>query len=130
MVGDIGEVIAANVYDIKLTDQIEQGHDGLWGNEKVQIKATYGDTSLGFSKQYEDMYYIGLKLFREPNQSGQIYEEIYNGKGGAICDFLRKTKNAPRRLENLEKNLLVSVSLNDLRTLSADQTERERVAKR
>ncbi len=124
MVGDIGEVIAANVYDIKLTKGIEKGHDALWGNKKVQIKATYGNGSLGFSKQYKDMYYIGLQLFKEPDTNGRIYKEIYNGAGAAIYNYLCENKQGLKKIEDLEKGTLISITLSDLMKVPKQQSDR------
>lgn len=91
LVGDIGEVIAALEYDIKLYDVLVAGHDGKTSNgRRVQIKATFKD-SLTF-KTVPD-YYLGFKLYK----SGR-YEEIYNGPGRIIYERYKNRKGIGKEL--------------------------------
>jgi hypothetical protein len=85
LVGDIGEVIAANEYDIVLDNTSQPNYDGTSHNgRRVQIKATFQD-QLTF-KTVPD-YYIGLKL----NENG-THEEVYNGPGKYIFEHYAKRK--------------------------------------
>lgn len=79
LVGDIGEVIAAMVYEIELDEVSQPTHDGTASNGgRVQIKATFQD-ALTFKTVPE--YYLGIKI----NRNG-TFEEIYNGPGRPIFD--------------------------------------------
>ena len=60
LVGDVGEIIAALEYDVRLHDVSQPNHDGTTSDGRnVQIKATFKD-SLTF-KTVPD-YYLGFKL--------------------------------------------------------------------
>lgn len=67
LVGDLGEVIVKQNYDIELFEKVVAKYDGkdTFGRN-VQIKATFQDT-LGFPCKYEDVpdYYIGIKIFND-----------------------------------------------------------------
>ena len=77
LVGDLGEVIAAMNYDIKLYPISQPCHDGECSDgRKVGVKATFQD-SLTFGEVPD--YYLGLKLFEDGH-----YKEIYNGPGRLI----------------------------------------------
>jgi len=79
LVGDIGEVIAAMIYEIELDEVSQHTHDGTTSNGgRVQIKATFQD-ALTFKSVPE--YYLGIKI----NSDG-TFEEIYNGPGQSIFD--------------------------------------------
>ena len=79
LVGDIGEIIAALMYDIELDELSQPDHDGTTSDGKrVQVKATFQD-ALTFKTVPQ--YYLGLKLFQDGH-----YEEIYNGPGEIIRD--------------------------------------------
>jgi len=77
LVGDIGEVIAALVYQIELDDISQPRHDGTTINgRRVQVKATFQD-ELTF-KSVPD-YYLGIKLYEDGR-----FEEVFNGPGIVI----------------------------------------------
>ncbi len=79
LVGDIGEAMAAMVYEIELDEVSQPTHDGTASNRgRVQIKATFQD-ALTFKTVPE--YYLGIKI----NHNGTL-EEIYNGPGQRIFD--------------------------------------------
>ncbi len=79
LVGDVGEVIAAMVYEIELDEVSQPIRDGTASNGgRVQIKATFQD-ALTFKTVPE--YYLGIKI--NPNGT---FEEIYNGPGQPIFD--------------------------------------------
>jgi hypothetical protein len=104
LVGDIGEIIAAAEFDVKLDETSRSRHDGETSDgRKVQIKATFKD-SLTF-RSIPD-YYLGLKL----NWDG-THEVIFNGPGHVISDHYRKRKGVGEQL--------LSFPLAKLRELSA-----------
>jgi len=91
LVGDIGEVIAAMVYEIELDEVSQPIHDGTASNGgRVQIKATFQD-ALTFKKVPE--YYLGIKI----NRNG-TFEEIYNGPGQPIFDHYSHRSGIGKKL--------------------------------
>jgi len=104
LVGDIGEIIAAIGYDIKLDDVSQWGHDGRTsdGKRRVQIKATFKD-QLTFKTTPE--YYLGFKLFEDGR-----YEEVFNGPGHLIRDRYAKRKNLGTNLPAFPVSALKKLS--------------------
>lgn len=79
LVGDIGEVISAFEYEIKLYDTQTPVHDGeTLGGRKVQIKATFKD-KLSLTAVPE--FYLRLRLFEDGS-----HEEVFNGPGSVIAE--------------------------------------------
>lgn len=115
LVGDIGEVIASSDFDIELFDHQVPGHDGYTSDDRlVQIKATF-KKSLTFSVVPD--YYLGLKL----NEDGS-YEVVYNGPGEPIAQRYAHRKGIGKQL--------LSFPISELRKLSAEVKECERIPKR
>jgi hypothetical protein len=79
LVGDIGEVIAALEYDVKLYEVQTPAHDGETSDgRKVQVKVTFKD-KLTMTAVPE--LYLGLKLTEDGG-----HREVYNGPGQLIAD--------------------------------------------
>jgi len=77
LVGDIGEFVASEEYDLTLDETSKPGYDGKTEDGRsVQVKATF-QKHLTYRKKCD--YYLGLKL----NPDG-THEEIYNGPGRFI----------------------------------------------
>ena len=115
LVGDIGEIIAAAEFDIKLDETSQSRHDGETSDgRKVQIKATFKD-SLTFRSVPD--YYLGLKL----NWDG-THEVIFNGPGHVISEHYSHRKGIGE--------ILLSFQLAKLRELSATVADRDRVPRR
>jgi hypothetical protein len=115
LVGDIGEVIAALEYDIKLSDILVAGHDGVTTDgRRVQIKATFKD-SLTFRTVPD--YYLGFKLYKDGR-----HEEIYNGPGKYIYDRYKDRRG-------IGINLL-SFPNKELYKMSKEIADNERIIKR
>jgi len=115
LVGDIGEVIAALEYDIKLFDVLVAGHDGVTTDgRRVQIKATFKD-SLTFRTVPD--YYLGFKLYKDGR-----HEEVYNGPGKYIYDRYKDRRG-------IGINLL-SFSNKELYKMSKEIANNERIIKR
>lgn len=115
LVGDIGEVIAALEYDIRLYDVLVPGHDGETSDgRRVQVKVTF-KKSLTFRTVPD--YYLGFKLFEDGR-----YEEIFNGPGTVIYDRYRNRKG-------IGKDLL-SFPNEELHQLSLKISSSERISKR
>ena len=89
LVGSIGEVLAAYVYDIELFPASTESHDGKAKDGRlVQIKATQGAI---VAMRSEPQHLVVLKLHRDGTA-----EEIYNGPGDGRGDPLERCKRTDR----------------------------------
>lgn len=115
LVGDIGEVIAAQEYDIELYYPTVKGYDGRTSDgRQVQIKATF-KSSLTFRSTPD--YYLGFKLYEDGS-----HKEIYNGPGQPIHDHYAHRKGIGEEL--------LSFPIRKLRELSAEIPPTDRIPKR
>jgi hypothetical protein len=104
LVGDIGEVLVEDAYDIELFEDVKKHHDGECSDgRQVQIKATM-KRSLTFPADHIPNYYIGIQI----HDNGE-FTEIFNGPGSIAWEAV-KGRARP-------KNNLHSVSLEALRKL-------------
>lgn len=79
LVGDIGEIIAATEFDVKLDDIGRSVHDGETSDGRlVQIKATFRN-ALTF--RYTPQLFLGFKLYRDGR-----HDVVFNGPGQAIFE--------------------------------------------
>ena len=112
LVGDIGEVIAALEYNIKLYTTQKAHHDGEASDgRKVQIKATFKD-KLTFKAIPE--YYLGFKLFEDGR-----YGEIFNGPGKIIFERYKHRQGIGKEL--------LSFPIAELKKLSGTVPKSERI---
>ena len=96
MVGSIGEVIAANEYDLKLFEASHPVHDAKSKDGKlVQIKATQGDR-IAISECPEHL--IVLKLHHDGG-----FAEVYNGPGSVAWKLAGKRQKTGQRQVALAK---------------------------
>lgn len=112
LVGDLGEILVEQVYDITLYEGLQKHHDAETSDgKKVQIKATMKD-SLTFPADHVPDYYIGIKI-----HSDGTFIEIFNGLGSDILTLLRNRAAKPRnnlhvvsikKLEELNKKVITS----------------------
>lgn len=76
LVGDIGEVLVEEAYDLKLYPDIKKHHDGECADgRRVQIKATM-KKSLTFPADHVPDFYLGVQV-----GSDGSFVEIFNGPG-------------------------------------------------
>lgn len=118
LVGDIGELIAAEVFCLDLlgTTKDIDAVTTAGPNRKVQIKATFQNDSL--SIKHGGDYFIGLQL----KDDGR-FRVIYDGPAKSVMDYLRAPKahghagrrNAGDRLEaiSLEAWAILNLAVND-----------------
>jgi len=118
LVGDLGEVIAEQNYEINLFEKQEKMYDGYSNNKKVQIKATFKD-KLTFPYGINNIpeYYLGIKL----NENGS-FEEIYNGPGKNIYELLKKRKKP--------NNGYFSISISTLKIENRKILNKDKIKKR
>ena len=87
LVGDIGEVIAAELFQIDLHKKVKKYYDAVASYSpelKIQIKATFKE-SLTFNHNPD--YFIGIKL----DAAGE-FEVVYNGPGRYISEAYNHRK--------------------------------------
>jgi hypothetical protein len=117
LVGDIGEVLAEETYDIKLFEDLQKHHDATCPDGRlVQIKATMKG-SLTFPGDHIPLYYIGIKI-----HSDGTFTEVFNGPGAVAWEAVKNRKAT--------KTNLHSVSIAALSRLSATISEKDRIPKR
>lgn len=115
LVGDIGEVIAALEYDLLLHETSQPTHDADTATGRhVQIKATFKE-SLTFRRVPD--YYLGFKLYEDGR-----HEEVFNGPGRLIYERYALRKGIGEAL--------LSFPISELRKLSAQVPEHERIPRR
>jgi hypothetical protein len=117
LVGDIGEILAEEAYDITLFEDLQKHHDAACSDGRpVQIKATMRD-SLTFPVDHIPLYYLGIRI--RPDGS---FEEVFNGPGAVAWQAVKNRKPT--------KTNLHSVSISLLSKLSADVPAAERIPTR
>ena len=108
LVGDIGEVLAEEIYLIKLLEGLAKHYDAvcLDGTErKVQIKATMKN-HLGFPCDHVSDFYLGIRITKD----GKI-EEVFNGPGQIIWNKLAHKK--PNKINMFRVPITVLKKLNE-----------------
>lgn len=115
LVGDIGEILAEDLYDLELAEGMQRLHDATTSRGKlVQIKTTMKST-LGFGDIPD--YYLGLKV----DSAGQV-EEIFNGPGSLIWDAIKHRKRP--------KNFVIQISIQMLRALNLKISPADKIPRR
>ena len=114
LVGDIGEILAEQLYDLKLLDGLQKAQDAESNGRLVQIKTTMKNT-LGFGDIPD--YYLGLRV----DENGDV-EEIFNGPGSLVWELVKNRKRP--------KNYLYSINLSSLRKLNTKVETKDRINKK
>lgn len=84
LVGDIGEVLVEDTYDIKLFPDIKKHHDAESSDGRlVQIKATM-KKSLTFPADHVPNYYIGVQVGADGT-----FIEVFNGPGAIAWESVK-----------------------------------------
>ncbi|MDL1862842.1 hypothetical protein FBR04_17705 [Betaproteobacteria bacterium PRO7] len=106
LVGDIGEVLVEDAYDLELFEDVKKHHDGQCSDGRlVQIKATM-KKSLTFPADHVPNYYLGVQI-----HSDGSFTEVFNGPGAIAWEAV-KGRAAP-------KTNLHSVPITTLKKLQA-----------
>ncbi|MBE0612715.1 MAG: hypothetical protein IH604_03500 [Burkholderiales bacterium] len=106
LVGDIGEVLVEDAYDLELFADMKKHHDGECSDGRlVQIKATM-KKALTFPADHVPNYYLGVQI-----HSDGTFTEIFNGPGAIAWEAV-KGRAAP-------KTNLYSVQIATLKQLQA-----------
>ena len=117
LVGDLGEILVEEDYDLELYEGLEKHHDGETPDgRRVQIKTTM-KSSLTFPVDHIPHYYIGIKVSEDGS-----YKEIFNGPGAIAWEAVKN--RAPT------KTNLHSVSISAFEELNKKVKEDDRIPKR
>ena len=126
LVGDIGELIAAEVFHLDLlgtkTKDIDAvTTDGL--ERKVQVKATF--QADGLTIKHGGDYFIGLQL----NDVGK-FRVIYNGPASPVMNYLKAPKAEGHTGRRNAGKSLEPISLEAWAVLNLAVTDPERIPRR
>ncbi|HXP79172.1 MAG TPA: hypothetical protein VN976_04650 [Verrucomicrobiae bacterium] len=117
LVGDIGEILVEEYYDVSLFEDMRSHHDGeSKDGRKVQIKATMKE-NLTFPGDHIPDYYLGIKI----NKNGS-FVEVFNGPGAVAAKAVEGRKRP--------KTNLHSISIKTLAVLSRGVNAEERIPNR
>lgn len=111
LVGDIGEVLAAEKYGLELLKENHRTHDAieLKTNRHIQIKASFKNNFYfpSLNKPIPD-YFICINIL----ENGEI-TEIYNGPGDLVAYELIRKKNKKEDSTGYTLNTNDLIKLND-----------------
>jgi hypothetical protein len=117
LIGDIGEVLVEEAYDIKLFEDLQKHHDAMASDGRlVQIKATM-QKSLTFPVDHTPHYYIGIQIHHDGT-----FTEVFNGPGALARETVKNRKPT--------KNNLFSVSISALSKLNVSVAPTDRIPQR
>jgi hypothetical protein len=117
LVGDIGEILVEEAYDLKLFEDLRKHHDAECSDGRlVQIKATMKD-QLTFPADHIPNYYLGVKV--SPDGT---FTEVFNGPGAIAWQAVKNRGPV--------KNNLHGISVSALSKLQGSVPEGDRVALR
>jgi hypothetical protein len=114
LVGDIGEILAEQLYELELLEGQNKTHDAKSKIGLVQVKTTMKN-ALTFGDIPE--YYLGLKV----DEDGSV-SEVFNGPGHIIWEAIKHRKRP--------KTYLYSVGISQLKKLDNQVQEKGRIKKR
>lgn len=114
LVGDLGEVLVEQVYDLTLLEGLQKHYDAKTSDgRQVQIKATM-KANVTFPVDHTPDHYLAVKI----HPDGSI-EEIFNGPGSMVRELIKGRKNT--------KTNLHSIAIGALQKLQGQVTESQKV---
>lgn len=117
LVGDLGEILVEDAYDVELFEDLKKHHDGKASDgREVQIKATM-QNALTFPVDHIPDYYLGIKIHPDGT-----FTEIFNGPGAIAWEAVKNRKPT--------KTNLHSVGIVALKKLNDNVNPRERIPAR
>ena len=123
LVGDIGELIAAEIFHLDLLGTKSKNVDAETSSgpkRRVQIKATFGED--GLSIKHGGDYFIGLQL----NERAR-FRIIYNGPAKPIMDYLKAPSFEGKTGRTHAETRLEAISLEAWAILNLAVTDEERI---
>ena len=104
LVGDIGEVLVEDAYDLKLYPDIKKHHDAECPDGRlVQIKATM-KKNLTFPADHVPNYYLGVKVGADGT-----FVEIFNGPGTIAWEAVKSRANPKTNLHSVSIEVLIKL---------------------
>ncbi len=101
LVGDLGEALVEEAYDVELFEGLQKHHDGeTLDGRKVQIKATM-KKSLTFPGDHTPDYYLGIKIHDDGT-----FTEIFNGPGEIAHQAVMNRKRPKTNLHSVGIGIL------------------------
>lgn len=105
LLGDIGEILCGEMYDISLYTSIKRNYDAAYKSKGVQIKATMKG-NIGFPTTNIPDYFLAIRI----NKDGS-FDELYNGSGKFLYDKMNlKERKTKERLCVLSLNQLIEIN--------------------
>ena len=105
LVGSIGEVLAAYMFDLDLTKGSTKSHDAVTKQGKnIQIKLTQTNRKIGINSEPEHLVVLQKLKYKK-------VEIIYNGPGKVVWE-LTTDKGGPQRFISVSKLKLLDQSVN------------------
>jgi hypothetical protein len=126
LVGDIGELIAAEIFSLDLLGTTTKNIDAVTTDpleRKVQVKATF--QADGLSIKHGGDYFIGLQL----NDAGK-FRVIYNGPAAPVMNYLQAPKAEGHVGRKNAGITLEPISLEAWALLNLAVTDSERIPRR
>ena len=116
LVGDLGEILVEEGYDLELYEGLGKHHDGETPDgRRVQIKTTMKN-SLTFPVDHIPHYYIGIKVHPDGT-----FTEVFNGPGSVAWEAVKN--RAPT------KTNLHAITIFALEKLSKTVKDSDRISK-
>jgi hypothetical protein len=107
LVGDIGEVLVEEAYDLKLFEDIKKHHDAQCSDGRlVQIKATM-KKSLTFPADHVPDYYVGVQVGADGT-----FIEVFNGPGVIAGQSVQGRSKPKTNLHSVSLSALVKLQKN------------------
>ena len=107
LVGDLGEILVEDAYDVELYENLHEHHDGVTSDgRKVQIKATM-QNSLTFPADQVPEYYLGIKI--HPDGS---FSEVFNGPGSVAWEAIKNRRPTKTNLHSIPISTLADLKNN------------------
>jgi hypothetical protein len=117
LVGDLGEILAEQQYDLQIFDDIKKHHDARTSDGRsVQIKTTMQE-SLTFPVDHIPEYYLGIQIHADGTLT-----EVFNGPGKIAWEAIKNRKPT--------KTNLHSVPISTLKHLNSMVQEEDRIPNR
>jgi len=117
LVGDLGEVLAEQEYDLQIFEDIKKHHDARTSDGRfVQIKATMQEF-LTFPVDHIPDYYLGIQIHADGTPT-----EVFNGPGRIAREAIKNRRPT--------KTNLHSVSISTLKQLNTMVREEDRIPTR
>jgi hypothetical protein len=105
LVGDIGEILAEEAYNLSLFADLQKHHDAETPDGRlVQIKATM-QNSLTFPADHVPNYYLGIQV-----HSDGSFSEIFNGPGAVAREAVKNRKPSKTNLHSVQIGTLLALN--------------------